>query len=111
MVRYELLLLNELGFGLDLSACVASGRSEDLAYVSPRSGGAVSRSEGEPYRDRLLALYQKGKDKQWDSVHRIDWDVEVEPADVLGLPVETGVIDGPPGLDAGRLTVAAGLAV
>jgi len=56
LVRYELLLLSELGFGLDLSACVASGANDDLAYVSPKSGGAVSRSEGEPYRDRLLAL-------------------------------------------------------
>ena len=45
-------------------------------------------------RDRLLSLYQKGKDKQWDQVHRIDWDVEVEPHDVLGLPVETISIYG-----------------
>ena len=56
MVRYELLLLTELGFGLDLSACVASGANDDLAYVSPKSGGAVSRAEGEPYRDKLLPL-------------------------------------------------------
>ncbi|HWG93405.1 MAG TPA: ferritin-like domain-containing protein [Mycobacteriales bacterium] len=45
-------------------------------------------------RDRLLSLYQKGKDKQWDQVHRIDWDVEVDPHDVLGLPVETISIYG-----------------
>ncbi len=45
-------------------------------------------------RDRLLALYQKGKDKQWDQVHRIDWDLEVDPSDVLGLPVETISIYG-----------------
>lgn len=56
LVRYELLLLTELGFGLDLSACVASGTNNNLAYVSPKSGGAVSRSEGEPYRDKLLPL-------------------------------------------------------
>ena len=56
MVRYELLLLTELGFGLDLSACIASGANDDLAYVSPKSGGAVSRAEGEPYRDKLLPL-------------------------------------------------------
>lgn len=56
LVRYELLLLTELGFGLDLSACVAGGAKDDLAYVSPRSGGAVSRSEGEPYRAKLLPL-------------------------------------------------------
>ncbi|MBW8744125.1 MAG: DNA repair protein RecO [Sphingomonas sp.] len=56
LVRYELLLLSELGFGLDLTACVAGGANDDLAYVSPKSGGSVSRSEGEPYRERLLAL-------------------------------------------------------
>jgi DNA repair protein RecO (recombination protein O) len=56
LVRYELLLLSELGFGLDLSACVASGVNDDLAYVSPKSGGAVSRSVGEAYHDRLLLL-------------------------------------------------------
>jgi DNA repair protein RecO (recombination protein O) len=56
MVRYELLLLTELGFGLDLSGCVASGANDDLAFVSPKSGGAVSRSAGELYRERLLPL-------------------------------------------------------
>jgi DNA repair protein RecO (recombination protein O) len=58
MVRYELLLLTELGFGLDLSACVASGEKEGLAYVSPKSGAAVSRTAGEDYRNRLLPLPQ-----------------------------------------------------
>ncbi|WP_174273666.1 DNA repair protein RecO C-terminal domain-containing protein, partial [Sphingomonas bacterium] len=53
--RYELLLLAELGFGLDLSGCVAGGEGE-LAYVSPKSGGAVSRAAGEAHRDRLLRL-------------------------------------------------------
>ncbi len=56
LVRYELLILSELGFGLDLSACVATGAVEGLAYVSPKSGGAVSRSAGAGYRDRLLRL-------------------------------------------------------
>lgn len=56
LVRYELLLLAELGFGLDLSACAAGGGTDDLAYVSPKSGTAVSRAAGEPYRDRLLPL-------------------------------------------------------
>ena len=55
-VRFEAGLLEELGFGLDLSRCAATGSSEDLIYVSPRTGRAVSRSAGEPYRDRLLAL-------------------------------------------------------
>jgi hypothetical protein len=45
-------------------------------------------------RDRLLNLYQKGKDKQWDAVHRIDWSIEVDPTDVLGFPQETSPIYG-----------------
>ena len=56
MVRFELTLLAELGFGLDLSACAASGQETDLIYVSPKSGRAVSRQAGEPWRDRLFAL-------------------------------------------------------
>jgi DNA repair protein RecO (recombination protein O) len=56
VARFELHLLAELGFGLDLDACAASGVREDLIYVSPKSGRAVSRSAGEPWRDRLLSL-------------------------------------------------------
>ena len=56
LVRYELLILAELGFGLDLSACVATGARDDLAWVSPKSGAAVSRSAGADYADRLLPL-------------------------------------------------------
>ena len=56
MVRFELAILAELGFGLDLGACAATGGNDALIYVSPRSGRAVSASAGEPYRDRLLAL-------------------------------------------------------
>lgn len=56
LVRYELLLLAELGFGLDLSRCAASGEAEDLAYVSPRSAAAVSRAAAIGYEARLLPL-------------------------------------------------------
>ncbi len=56
ITRFELRLLDELGFGLDLSKCAATGRSDDLVYVSPRSGQAVSQGAGEPYRDKLLPL-------------------------------------------------------
>jgi DNA repair protein RecO (recombination protein O) len=56
MVRWELALLDELGFGLDLSTCAATGTAENLIYVSPRSGRAVSADAGEPYKDRLLNL-------------------------------------------------------
>ncbi len=55
-VRWELGLLGELGFGLDLTRCAATGTSDDLAYVSPRTGRAVSRDAGAPYADRLLVL-------------------------------------------------------
>ena len=53
---WELMLLEELGYGLDLSCCAATGTSEDLIYISPRSGRAVSRSGGADYADRLLPL-------------------------------------------------------
>jgi len=56
LVRWELALLDELGFGLDLASCAATGKTADLIYVSPRSGRAVSAGAGEPYKDRLLAL-------------------------------------------------------
>jgi len=55
-VRFESGLLEELGFGFDLSRCAATGSTEDLVYVSPKTGRAVSRAAGEPYRDRMLAL-------------------------------------------------------
>lgn len=55
-VKWELGLLRELGFGLDLSRCAATGRADGLAYVSPRTGRAVSLAAGAPYKDRLLTL-------------------------------------------------------
>ncbi len=55
-VRLELSLLMELGFGLDLSECAATGGTQELIFVSPKSGRSVCRVAGEPYRDRLLAL-------------------------------------------------------
>nr|WP_092617489.1 DNA repair protein RecO [Roseospirillum parvum] len=55
-VRWEASLLADLGFGLDLSACAVTGRTDDLAYVSPRTGRAVCREAAGPYRARLLPL-------------------------------------------------------
>ncbi len=55
-VRWELALLAELGFGLDLTECAATGINDSLIYVSPKSGRAVSAAAGEPYRDRMLKL-------------------------------------------------------
>jgi DNA repair protein RecO (recombination protein O) len=56
VVRFELRLLAELGFGLDLSECAATGGRDDLIFVSPRSGRAVSREAGQPYADKMLRL-------------------------------------------------------
>ena len=58
VARFELRLLAELGFGLDLEQCAATGTSSELVYVSPKSGRAVSRVAGEPWRDRMLRLPQ-----------------------------------------------------
>jgi DNA repair protein RecO (recombination protein O) len=55
-VAWECGLLAALGYGLDLASCAATGLNDDLAYVSPRSGRAVSRSAGTPYHDKLLTL-------------------------------------------------------
>ncbi|HWV95872.1 MAG TPA: DNA repair protein RecO [Xanthobacteraceae bacterium] len=56
LVRFEMAMLTELGFGLDLSSCAATGATTDLIYVSPKSGSAVSRQAGEPWQSRLLRL-------------------------------------------------------
>jgi DNA repair protein RecO (recombination protein O) len=56
MVRWELALLDELGFGLDLSSCAATGARDNLIYVSPKSGRAVSAEAGAPYKERMLAF-------------------------------------------------------
>jgi DNA repair protein RecO (recombination protein O) len=56
IARFELQMLTELGFGLDLDQCAATGATAELVYVSPKSGRAVSRVAGEPWRDRMLHL-------------------------------------------------------
>jgi len=56
LVRFELLLLAEMGFGLDLGRCAVTGRNDELVAVSPRSGRAVSAAEAEPYPGKLLPL-------------------------------------------------------
>ena len=71
LARYELLLLAELGFGLDLTACAATGARADLAFVSPRSGGAVSRGAAAGYEARLLplpAFLAEGGPAGWDDI-------------------------------------------
>jgi len=56
LIKFELAMLAALGFGLDLDTCAATGETTELVYVSPKSGGAVSRRAGDPWRDRLLRL-------------------------------------------------------
>lgn len=56
LARYELLLLTALGFGLDLEQCAATGRRDDLGWVSPRTGGAVGRQAAAGHEARLLRL-------------------------------------------------------
>lgn len=71
LVRYEQLLLAELGFGLDLSACAVTGAQHDLAYVSPSSGRAVSRVGAGDYADRLLplpAFLRMGGEAEWGDI-------------------------------------------
>jgi DNA repair protein RecO (recombination protein O) len=71
LVRYELLILSELGFGLDLSECAATGAREELAFVSPKSGRAVSREGAGDYRDRLFplpAFLSVGGAASWEDV-------------------------------------------
>ena len=71
LVRYELLLLAELGFGLDLETCAVSGSNDDLVAVSPRSGRAVSAAEAEPYTGKLLPLprfVREGGSATWPEV-------------------------------------------
>ncbi|MDO7842590.1 DNA repair protein RecO [Sphingomonas immobilis] len=71
LARYELLLLAELGFGLDLEACVVTGGSDDLAFVSPKSGGAVSRGAAYGYEERLMPLppfLRAGGEAGWEDI-------------------------------------------
>ena len=73
LARFELALLEETGFGLDLSCCAATGVIEDLAYVSPRSGRAVSREAAQPYLDKMFVLPQ----------FLLDPSESAEPEDVI----------------------------
>jgi len=80
LVRWEMMLLEDLGFGLDLNTCAATGVDADLAYVSPKSGRAVSRDAGKPYCDRLLKLPR----------FLLEEEAEPAPGDVLAAFALTG---------------------
>jgi DNA repair protein RecO (recombination protein O) len=73
LVRYELLLLAELGFGLDLDRCAITGANDQLVAVSPKSGRAVSAAEAEPYAGKLLPLppfVREGGQASWQDIDR-----------------------------------------
>lgn len=70
VVRFELQVLTELGFGLDLDQCAATGDTLDLIYVSPKSGRAVSRAAGEPWADKMLHLPAFLRDHDRESAGR-----------------------------------------
>jgi DNA repair protein RecO (recombination protein O) len=80
LVHWEILLLQDLGFGLDLSECASTGIDSDLIYVSPRSGRAVSREAGAPYGNKLLALPR----------FLVEDDAPTDPADILAGLALTG---------------------
>lgn len=89
LVRYELLLLAELGFGLDLDRCAVSGSNDDLIAVSPRSGKAVSAAEAEPYAGKLLplpAFLQSGGAASWVEI--------AQGLDLTGFFLERDVLTG-----------------
>ena len=79
LVRYELLLLAELGFGLDLERCAVSGTKDDLVAVSPKSGRAVSAAEAEPYAGKLLPLPPLAREGG-----RASWEEIIQGLDLTG---------------------------
>ncbi len=80
LARFEMALLDEIGFGLDLSCCAATGSIENLEYVSPRSGRAVSRDAAQPYIDKMFVLPQ----------FLLDPSADADAADVLTALELTG---------------------
>lgn len=71
LVRYELLLLSELGFGLTLDKCAVTGGRDDLVYISPKSATAVSAFAGQEYKQRLLplpAFFREAVKPEWDDI-------------------------------------------
>ncbi|MEO5611688.1 MAG: DNA repair protein RecO [Sphingomicrobium sp.] len=95
LVRYELLLLAELGFGLDLESCAVNGSKDDLVAVSPRSGRAVSAAAAEPYAGKLLPMprfIRDGGQASWTEIaqgldltgHFLMRDILTQKAAVLG---------------------------
>lgn len=95
LVRYELLLLSELGFGLDLERCAVSNSRDRLVAVSPKSGRAVGAEAAEPYKEQLLPLpdfLRNGGQGSWSDIadglsltgHFLGRDILTDRSAVLG---------------------------
>ncbi|MEM9734893.1 MAG: DNA repair protein RecO [Pseudomonadota bacterium] len=74
LIRFELAILDELGFGLDLTACAATGSTANLLYVSPKSGRAVSAEAGEAWAERMLPLPQFLRQQDQARADSAGWD-------------------------------------
>ena len=87
LVRYELLMLAELGFGLDLERCAVTGSNDNLVAVSPKTGRAVSAAEAEPYAGKLLILpsfVRQGGQADWGEIlHGLDLSGHFVERDLL----------------------------
>ena len=91
IARFELLMLGEFGFGLDLEQCAATGATADLIYVSPRSGRAVSRDAGAPWQDRMLRL-PAFLQSEWDT-HEPATDQLTDAFTLTGFFLERHVLE------------------
>lgn len=90
LARYELLLLAELGFGLNLDECAATGARDDLAFVSPKSGAAVSQAAAVGYEGRMFALpsFLRGQDSA------PDLDGVLDGLKITGHFIDRSLLDG-----------------
>ena len=95
-VLWECALLEELGFGLDLTHCAVTGQTDELRYVSPRSGRAVSEAAGAPYKDRLLPLpaFLTSSTLALDSIAAINGADAIHGVQLTGHFIERHLFEG-----------------
>ncbi len=88
-VRFEDALLKDAGFGLDLEQCAATGVRENLVYISPKSGCAVSATAGEPYAQKLFALPELLKNP---AIHEISVAQTIDALRMTGYFLEARLV-------------------
>ena len=88
LIRFELELLRNLGTGLDLTRCAATGSQDELVYVSPKSARAVSREAGHPYHDRLLPLPSFLLDGQRQAGSELTWQDITQGFELTGFFID-----------------------